>query len=1280
MNRFRNRKKRGDGPDLSDAPPLPIFSKPFFKRKPEPEQPPKIDLATALPTENDFRTSLLMPNLSARFSMLREQDDPNSKIGKANDDSVLFPKRASRLNLFAHSQLADITEVGSVHGSARPSLNIGRTSYASGSTDDEYLNSSTSVMARSRPVEGNTLFGGRQKVYKIPNTRSEPASENEGGSEGGDRGSARMGGKQLYQNDVGSIFQRPKDDDSKSEPDLRPESTMLSLPSPRQTESPSFFVSENRNSTSTTSANSQGIASRQGSVTAETSARSTQNPTGVGLERNPTKSRRLYDRGLELQSQPSALSRLESISRQRAIANDNTQINRSLSKSAVSLNERYQKLSPVYSSSSFRPSSPPPSSTSSVAGNSEPKRPSPVSTTNPHQGHTVGSPLSPPASETEEGYTFAAAVQPEDRGKATATGLFNKPASRYDDSQFSQRQIQIHENRSNVSLQRPTLPRAASDLADSGRPRGLSATSHQSKPESPGLPIANNSPLSTPHTTDFRSTPLRTEKAPPSHFPINPTTFLADFSGSESGSDAEEDMSNARVSPLFHPHEGVGSPLRVSMESRDSITSIPTTKPSHPTPGEFRYSESRDLNTIREDDMAPDTAPPVIELPPNREPESPTLGPTGLSSLIRTHLRQDSDKSTIYPPPSPISMHRPAERARPVNPQVQEARSSDLAVSIHSNPWEYDDWARPAPHPLETAEHFSQPEPDFSSMSQRAKQMLGQATALSNKSAENANTSNGLSHEQQNSAPPVPPVPPVSNTTRPSWEEELKYGHHRGGSTETQMEREEFANELAERRRKVQEKLKNFAENESRSRSGSPAPGYRFPDNNNHSNSSPGKTGNAFAILKAKTSRNQNYPTKPEAPFSKSTRLLGLDKPQFNSSAPNLQQGSEMWREDEERMTRRLGQKSRAESPNMGGSRHHGWGRQPQPPQSTTPQSRRSEDDARTSARNSARDSASSAWRGGLRDRSDSDTSGRSKSRPRHREDLGPVRESIEQPRKGRPSTEDKASRSSSTRPSTESNDRRARDRSASTGRYRSNSRPVAPNHIDLRSLPAPSPSLQTTHLPAMTNSPRPSPSTPYSANATPPLYETSPASATPTTGGFGGPPMQYPPPQRNPPGPGPSTTQQSLGSHKRLVDKSQISEPTFVSTTSNVPTIGLPPGASLSNGSATPPIPPMNPRRKRQTTTQTILGAFKGSPSADRGDHLHHHHPPPPGSAGGPRRSEEHSTFSDEEKRPRPRQRLRKISSEGGNLNAKARHQLMNGNSPAMPQPPKQNRVDGMF
>ncbi|KAL2363632.1 hypothetical protein RJZ56_003413 [Blastomyces dermatitidis] len=155
-------------------------------------------------------------------------------------------------------------------------------------------------------------------------------------------------------------------------------------------------------------------------------------------------------------------------------------------------------------------------------------------------------------------------------------------------------------------------------------------------------------------------------------------------------------------------------------------------------------------------------------------------------------------------------------------------------------------------------------------------------------------------------------------------------------------------------------------------------------------------------------------------------------------------------------------------------------------------------------------------------------------------------------------------------------------------------------------------------------------------------------------------------------------------GAHKRVIDKSKISEPTFLSSTSNVPTVGLPPGASLTNGS-TPPIPPMNPRRRRQTTTQTFINAFKSSDRYDQPSmpgsnptglmdeqlhqqqyHQHHSH------------NNHQSIFSEEEKRPRPRQKLRKISSEGGNLNAKARQQLMNNSSPALPQLPKKLPMEG--
>lgn len=71
-------------------------------------------------------------------------------------------------------------------------------------------------------------------------------------------------------------------------------------------------------------------------------------------------------------------------------------------------------------------------------------------------------------------------------------------------------------------------------------------------------------------------------------------------------------------------------------------------------------------------------------------------------------------------------------------------------------------------------------------------------------------------------------------------------------------------------------------------------------------------------------------------------------------------------------------------------------------------------------------------------------------------------------------------------------------------------------------------------------------------------------------------------------------------GGPKRGVDKRDISEPTFLMTTSRVPTVNLPQdGANMGNGqyggqryagdgnagSAAPPLPPINPRRKRENS-----------------------------------------------------------------------------------------------
>ncbi|KAJ9142378.1 hypothetical protein NKR23_g7179 [Pleurostoma richardsiae] len=197
MNRFRTKKKAKDDiatsrPSLESEPSSLSFKFRRGKKSHEEEQKQGIDLANALPSNDDFRTSLLMTGLSARFSMLREQDDPNTKIGKASDDSVLFPKRQSRLLDYGFTAgLADIAEVESIRGP--PSF-----SRMDSFVSDDAVSTKGSLINRPKPTEGNNLFGGRQKIYKIPLGTS--SSKNVPG---------RMGGRALYEDDVAmSSFQR----------------------------------------------------------------------------------------------------------------------------------------------------------------------------------------------------------------------------------------------------------------------------------------------------------------------------------------------------------------------------------------------------------------------------------------------------------------------------------------------------------------------------------------------------------------------------------------------------------------------------------------------------------------------------------------------------------------------------------------------------------------------------------------------------------------------------------------------------------------------------------------------------------------------------------------------------------------------------------------------------------------------------------------------------------------------------------------------------------------
>ncbi|CAG8379905.1 unnamed protein product [Penicillium salamii] len=1196
MNRFRKNKKAKEPEIGEDSPTLSIKSK---KKEPSPEPAPEFDLSVALPSSDNFRTSLLMPKLSARFSMLKEQDDPLSLIGKASDDSVLFPKRASRLNLFGHNpaMLADIDETSSNDGS-RPSIALGRTdSFASAGegygTDDDRSHAG-SMMSRARRVEGNNLFGGRQKIYKIPVRPSEGTPDSETGRRGM--------GKAVYEHDTNlSAFQRlrMKEKEERAEAARQAAaresgyaastaSSVMSKGTYSSTSTTSGPPTTGSISTAPTSVDESPLTSAQAPANGypfpETQAEVSRSASAMSAPRNGSiRNRRLYGQGLTQAAQnqqSSTLHRLESLSRQRAGTPDLPSLNRNYSRSATNLRDRLQKLAIVEPASTAGPTSPPSSATSPkprVSGESAFRdRLSPTAAT---FGATP--PLSPPTSENDEATSLlAASIHPEDHGKATAMGLFNRPATGFDEQAFSRRQLEMHQGRETPPPRQGSPPRRPIPAEPATRARGLSKSSYRSRAES-----ASSHYSSDAHRGGNRSRASSIEASP---FRPAVTSLYAASIASESGDEGER---------RFPSETSLATEKGHSLHQGVASYEPPTPPKEHLEPlPEVRYSDLGDLKPIDENELDAASLHDQDNTP--KRPDSPTLHPDnglgGMGGMVRSHLRQQSDKSSIFTPPSP---RVPQHKDSPI-PTIETEPSSHQSLYRSSGTNFHDEGTPASAHRPGTAGSLAP------SAHSAARSRSSEDSSANGTIADNASISNGS-----------------------SWREELERHHRRQGSTETQREREEFAIELAERRRKVQEKLRSVAESESRS--GSPTPGRSTPDFS--------RTGNAFAMLKQKS-------TKLAVSKHDHRKIFGYGNE--NSSTPALP-SDDSWRE-EERPSFGFGRHSNSSSPHVGSERSL---------RSRMPSLSRN--NSQEDPRESSRSRTSSPFRS-QRDRAGSDASGRSKSRTRLRErdDLQTVDEGsvVAHGRFGVPEGFEPPmpiSRPGSTRPSVEMGERPAFDRAPSTssGRNRSTSRSGTPSFQYER----PYQFSQSNTSSIIGASPRPPPAAPaYVANATPPLNEVAPDASTTSLASAASSASTLP--QR---GPG----QGSL--LKRPVNKKQISEPTFVSSTSNVPLVGLPPGANQSSGPA-PPVPPMNPRRRRGTATQTILSAFK--------------HDKPESRAASPAPNTEHqSIYPDEEKRPQSRNRLRKMSSEGSNLHARARQESNPGHPPAIPHyPPPSIPVDG--
>ncbi|ELR09254.1 hypothetical protein GMDG_03824 [Pseudogymnoascus destructans 20631-21] len=849
MNRFRT-KKKVKAADEAPAPPsyesaaptmAPLKPTMTFRRKKDKTEPPprmELDLVNALPASDDFRTSLLMPGLSARFSMLREQDDPTSKIGKASDDSVLFPKRQSRLNGFGFTPqgLSDIAEVGSIRESTRRPFALDRMDSFQSSAGSSETDAHESIMSRGKPAEGNNLFGGRQKIYKIPMGRSTSMRSLNGTGE-----SSGLGGRALYGDDVSqSAFQKLKEREREREERER-ERERRSNEEAYRSESPPLGYNRNRETSSTTSSGPNGtrISTAATSVTSQRTP-SVTGPAVPGPERSFTKTKRLYETGLDQHlhtQQFSAANRLDNLSRQgRNLCARSPSPAGSPVPSPIegpSSNTARQPGVPL--------SSPTPPNNGGFDFGTKP------TTKDALKPFVTTPPLSSPVSESDD--KSALSIQPNDRGKATALGAFTKPAQPYDERKYTQRQLQMQQGRETPPLRKHAPPQSfppnatGQDTAPRNR-AGLNATCQSDR-----SPSSSTQREFLPRERMFppkREPPPepQPQSASMGSFLMSPDDSSATSSprGSGEATGTVNAWEQASAYDEFEARGPAPAPAPLATMGRRVET-------EHPA---FRLKlrdldEQRGMQKVKAPPL-PQSAPQQAKVP-SKTPEdvkvektkvaspldSPTLPGSGLSGIIRQHLRSESNTSSLSGPPSPV-----------LGPQYQAAD-----YTMNGNPW--DD------HPA-TADNNNvwAPHPDIYSF---------QLTATSSPAPT-------PSHSTPRAASPAP-----SDT--PSWEKAINHHHSRDASTESQRERDDFASELAARRKRVQDNLRSFAESDRRSQSPVRGGMETPPQSSQRTVSGAGPTprSNHLNFMKGMTSRESLVPRSRDSsagPQSKARKMLGM--------------------------------------------------------------------------------------------------------------------------------------------------------------------------------------------------------------------------------------------------------------------------------------------------------------------------------------------------------------------------------------------------------------------
>lgn len=1157
MNKFL-KKRATEAPPTNDditkapssgEPRSPGLKKPSTSRwkktkKPEPEPRPEVNIAITLPSSDDFRTSLIMPNLSARFSMLREQDDPNSKLGKASDDSVLQPRRRSRMNDFSFGMtgLDDIAEVSSLHGSLKPPF-AQRSREASCTSEDGYGSDADAgagnVMGRSRPGEGNSLFGGRQKVYKIATSGVS---------------STRSLGKQVYEDDLGksafqryrqkerefdeSQFSRPSNESqgfdfglSQAEPGDQDEAAYEALPTDSAkdlTHSPSFSAYDKKRSTTSSTARSDArsstaatsIASQQNTSAAASPAHAPASFVAPAMsasssqDRPNPKNRRLYDQGLDQHMQDqqnSALTRLNSIQQQRSYGGSKSSPYLHGTKSATNLRDR--AVQPVYALRSQSPTQSTPAlpqlNTLGSLRNRNRSSPTPVKS----------GPQSPIEDESD---ALTQALEPADRGKATAMGAFNKPAHAFDEQQYLERQQQLQRtNSSAIVKNKPAQQSAVQQRIDRFEHEGHRTASTPS-PDSYTRARSNSAkhePTKAYNVFQNAVNQFPAKTAPKPSASETHRTFFGDISASEDEDD-EEQLAQSFNKPDYgygtnNPNKWQPSILHPvsehpALRSQQSNTGI-----TEECEGPVAEPEGRGLEPVTSTQtVCANATAPTFQV--NNSLDSPTLGPDPhepLNGMVR-HLRQRSNQSSVYPmddlvlqdddvpdvPEMPWTSKKSDSFSHVLGNALQTPESVRESVYSVSNPWDLDETRS---FLGATRSDVGTAEPSSIVVNQQSDTPLAMDS-----SSDRLGGASGSSQVQEDT---------------PSWQQELRKQHTRDASTATQQERDAFENELAARRNAIQERIKGKVEQKNSSRGTSPAP----------SSATGGLR--AFGMLRAKTSRESLVNTRDVPP--KAAKAQGITS--ATASNTSLHGGSERDGYSSE-SARSVGDAS-SRVPFI-------TAQHPAFKQDGT------EGDGELAKHE--RQLASSRpplVNGRNRSRSNSTTTGRSRSR------TGPYRDDLEKAMvEGTGSSA--LAQSVHTSPAlggTPELDGISGDRDSAVSKK---------TYFDAKSAVAYQQMYQQNSL-RMGNSGSTTPVlSPIGFNrSTPPLSAT-----TAPTGSSHTPIIPT------------NAVRPGQLHRKKTISKSDISEPTLISSTSNVDTVDLPEGASLKNGmDEPPPLPPMNPRRR---------------------------------------------------------------------------------------------------